>query len=49
MAFPIRSPHHLSLNGVLFGTTSQPKATLSSSAGIGINDQNWRNIYMLLH
>lgn len=36
MAFPICSPHHLSLNGVLLGTISQPKATLTSSARIGV-------------
>lgn len=36
MAFPICSPHHLSSNGVLLGTTSQPKATLNSSARIGV-------------
>lgn len=36
MVFPICSPHHLSLNGVLIKTTSQPKATLNSSARTGV-------------
>lgn len=35
MVFPICSPHHLSSNGVLIKTASQPKATLDSSARIG--------------
>lgn len=36
MGFPICSPHHLSFNGVLVRTTSQPKANLDSSAAIGV-------------
>lgn len=48
MVFPISSPHHLSSNGVLIRTASQPKATLHSSAEIGAMIQIGE-IYMLLH
>lgn len=36
MVFPICSPHHLSSNGVLIRTTSQPRTTMNSSAKIGV-------------
>lgn len=39
MVFPICSPHHLSLNGVLIRTTCQPKTSMNSSARIGVTIQ----------
>lgn len=39
MMFPVCSPHHLSSNGVLIRTTSQPKTSINSSARIGVTIQ----------
>lgn len=48
MMFPIRSPHHLSLDDVLIRTTPQPKV-IHELLRENRYYQSWRNIYMLLH